>query len=81
VVFPEQKACYSFQGKKSNFFGFFNYKGSANLTNFARFFFSCSSCLGVGGGILPNFQYHKIEKIKIKSTTFNVDGWHGGNNY
>jgi len=65
--------------KKGKIFGFFNYKGSTNMTNFARFFFFLL-LLGGGRRILPNFQYHKIEKIKIKSTTFNVDGWHGGGN-
>jgi hypothetical protein len=28
-----------------------------------------------------DLEYIKNWKIKIKSTTFNVDGWHGGNNY
>jgi hypothetical protein len=50
--------------KKGKFFGFFNYKGSTNMTNFARFFFSFFLLGGVGGGeeFCEIFNITKLKK-------------------
>jgi hypothetical protein len=60
--FFRTKVCYFFSTKKkSKIFGFFNYKGSANLTNFDRFFENIIIFFFWGGG--ENFAKFSISQI------------------